>query len=140
MERRCASLILCFAIIAFLIAGCQKANPLIGKWQTTQSGFGMSITTTREFKTDGTETMVSGTPPAAMSADMTYTVDGNKLVEAVSRITMGKQTIQVDPSKVPAGSPKNLTETYTLDGDKLTITNSMNGAQSQLIYNRVPAQ
>jgi hypothetical protein len=139
MKQRCAWGGVCAAIAASLFAGCQKANPLIGKWQTTENIFGTTVTTTREFKTDGTETMTTGNS-GLMGAQMTYAVDGNKLTEAVSSMTIGGKSIQVDPSKVPAGSPKNLTETFTLDGDKLTITNSMSGGQGPLTYDRVKEQ
>jgi hypothetical protein len=136
MKRRVTAIYGSLAIVsAAMLAGCHPANPLVGKWQTTQSAFGMSITTTRDFRPDGTETLSMG---QSMGAEMTYTVDGSKLSERVTSMTVGGMTKKIDQSQPPANSPqslKSVNETFTVDGDKLTLNNGLTG-QTQ-IYDRV---
>ena len=48
----------------------------------------------------------------------------------------GKQ-VAADSPQAPGGIPKNVKETFTLDGDKLTISSKENGVNINLTYDRV---
>jgi hypothetical protein len=127
--------------IVFLLTGCQarSINPIVGKWQLTQTIGGDTMTVTREFKADGTETM-AGPSAGAMNAEMTYTVAGNTLNETVTSMTIDSKTIGTDPSQMSANGPKYVTESFTLNGNTLTISNAMNGIQTTQTYDRATSQ
>jgi hypothetical protein len=127
---------MCIGLIVALMTGCSKPNPLIGKWQMTQNMGLVSFTVTREFKDDGTEIM-SGGPQGAMSSQMTYKVDGDTLTESVTQMTIGGNTMKVDAANLPANAPKSMTETFAVDGDKLTLTSATTGVQTVQNYTRV---
>ena len=134
MSRRLARISSLGAMAVMFLPGCHPSNPLIGTWRLTQNIFGTPITMTRQFKTDGTESMTAGTS-GAMTAEMTYSVEGNTLTETVTSITVGGKTVNtVQPSQ---NSPKNMTETFLIDANKLTISKSSEGVQTSQIYDRV---
>jgi hypothetical protein len=137
MKMQSGRLILCAgAVAAVASVGCQGANPLVGKWQMTQDVMGAPVTVVREFKADGTETMTNGMP-GIMSTEIKYTVDGNKLNESVTGMTIDGQTVAVDATKLPPNAPESMTETFSVDGDKLTIANTTTGVQVTQTFDRV---
>ena len=125
--------------VGLTVVGCKPANPLIGKWTMTQTIFGMTVTQTREFKADGTETMSSG-GPVAMGAEMTYTTDGGKLTESVTSMTFGGKTTKINISQQQPNSPKSLSESYTVNGNTLIITNTKGGNSVSQTYTREQSQ
>jgi hypothetical protein len=139
IKRWTVQVALCIVTALPLVTGCEKPNPIVGKWQLSQNVGGTAMAFTREFKADGTEIM-TGPSPGAMNAEMTYTASGNTLTETVTSMTMDGKTIKTDPSQMPANAPKYVTESFTLDGDKLTISNAMNGIQTTQTYDRVVSQ
>jgi len=121
------------AAIAAMLAGCHPAaNPLVGKWQADLSKLGKSASMTREFRTDGMETVAFGAGSA--QTEMTYTVNGNALSEKVTAMTLAGKPMDVTTSGLPATT----SETFTINADKLTITDTQNGAKISLTYDRVP--
>lgn len=139
LQQRWVRAGICVALIVPVLAGCSKPNPLIGKWQMTQNMGIISFTVTREFKDDGTEIM-SGGPQGAMSSQMTYKMDGNTLTESVTQMTIGGNTMKIDPANLPPNAPKSMTETFAVDGDKLTLTSTTKGVQTVQNYTRQAAQ
>ena len=126
-------------VVGLTMVGCKPANPLIGKWTMTQNIFGMTVTQTREFRADGTETMSSG-GPVAMGSEMTYTADGGKLTESATSITLGGKTTKISISQQQPNSPRSVSETYTVNGNTLVITNSMGGRSISQTYSREQSQ
>ena len=124
----------CSVVVVAMVSGCAKSNPLVGKWQNTQTVMGMTITMTREFRADGTEIMTSPIPGTGDS-QMKYTVDGNTITEQVTSMTIGGQTIQAPPPS--AGSKAGMQETFAINGDTLTLTNTANGGTGPQTYTRV---
>ena len=127
---------LAVAVIVVAVAtGCHPANPIVGKWQITQTLMGAQLTVTREFKSDGTESL---TNPGGMDAEMSYSVNGNQLHEKATSITIAGHTLKIDPNNA-ATAQKELVETFSVDGDKLTITNSSAvGVQASQTFTRAP--
>jgi len=123
------------AVVIAAAAGCKPANPILGKWQITTTMMGAQLTITREFKDDGTETLSN---PGGMNAEMTYSINGNQLHEKATAITIAGNTLKIDPNN-PATAQKELIETFTVNGDKLTITNSSTGGvQASQTFTRAP--
>ena len=123
------------AVVVVAAAGCHPANPIVGKWQITQTVMGAQLTVTREFKSDGTESL---TNPAGMDAQMHYTIEGNELHERATAITIAGHTITIDASS-PANAQKEIVETFAVDGDKLTLDNKSTGVSVTQTYIRVPS-
>jgi len=121
-------------VVAAMAAGCHPANPIVGKWQLTQTVMGAQLTVTREFKSDGTESL---TNPGGMDAEMHYTVEGNQLREKATSITIGGHTIKIDPSS-PANAQKEVVETFSVDGDTLKLDNKSTGVSVTQTYTRAP--
>ena len=121
-------------VVAAMAAGCHPANPIVGKWQLTQTVMGAQLTVTREFKSDGTESL---TNPGGMDAEMHYTVEGNQLREKATSITIGGHTIKIDASS-PANAQKEVVETFSVDGDTLKLDNKSTGVSVTQTYTRAP--
>ena len=90
---------------------------------------------TREFRADGTETMTFGAGSA--QTQLTYNVDGQTLTENVTGMELGGKAVPASTSTTPFGMPKSLKETFSLNGDKLTISSKENGVNINLTYDRV---
>jgi hypothetical protein len=70
-----------------LIAGCSRPQ-VAGKWTgSVAQTSGPNISSTIEFKPDGTVTKAIKTPAGEVSASGTYTMAGDKLTLRVSKVT-----------------------------------------------------
>jgi len=135
MIRNMFAGVCCSVAAALLLSGCHPSNPLVGKWQSKLTQLGHSASMTREFRADGTETITFGAGSA--ETQMTYTVDGQTLTENVTGMSIAGKQVAADSPQAPGGIPKNVKETFTLDGDKLTISSKENGVNINLTYDRV---
>ena len=109
-------------VLMLVLTGCHK-DTVVGKWQGTSPGPGTaSVAMTYNFTEDGKETVnvqTQGGPVTfTINGSGTYKVDGANLTQTITSMTMGSQTFNLPPSKAqPQTAP------FTLDGDKLTLTN-----------------
>ncbi len=122
MTRPHFILALMIAPMLLLLTGCHK-DTVVGKWQGTSPGpGGTPIAMTYNFTQDNKETVGIQTQggPVSFTVNIagTYKVDGANLTQTITAMTMGTQTINLPPDKA-----KSETGPFTLDGDKLTLTN-----------------
>ena len=110
--------------LLLLLTGCHK-DTLVGKWSGTAPGpGGAAFAMTYNFTEDGKETINAATQggPVSFTVNVTgtYTVDGVNLTQTITSGAMGSRTFNLPPSRVP-------TAPFTLDGDRLTLTNPQSG-------------
>lgn len=113
-------------IVPLLLTGCHK-DTVVGKWSGTLPGpGGAALAATYNFTEDGKETVGIQTQggPAAFTVNVTgtYKVDGANLTQTITSMTMGTQTFNLPPGR---SQPK--TAPFTLDGDKMTLSNPQSG-------------
>lgn len=113
-------------ILLLLLTGCHK-DTLVGKWSGTAPGpGGTPIVMTYNFTQDNKETVGIQTQggPVSLTVNIagTYKVDRANLTQTITAMTMNTQTFKLPPDKA-----KSVTGPFTLDGDKLTLTNSQSG-------------
>ncbi len=122
---------LMIAPMLLLLTGCHK-DTVVGKWSGTAPGpGGASVAMTYNFTEDGKETIGIQTQGGPVSFTVngagTYKVDGANLTQTITSMTMGTQTFNL-----PANRVKPHTAPFTLDGDKLTLTNPQSGQSISL--------
>jgi hypothetical protein len=116
------------------MAGCHPANPLVGKWKADFKALGPSVLMTREFRADGTESMAWGAHGPELR--MTYTMDGDTLREHVTGMAGGGKAVSAGSPEMPKDVPKDITETFSVSGDRLTIHSTEGGIASDIGYVR----
>ncbi len=118
--------ILTFLLLpALALSGCAPKKTIVGKWQGSVAQRGGTMNTTFEFTQDGKENIGLQEQMGAMSINMsasgTYSVADTTLTQNMTSMTFGGKTIPV-----PANQAQSQTNSFTLDGDHLTLTNPGN--------------
>jgi hypothetical protein len=104
------------ATLALLtLAGCSKPG-IAGKWNGTADVAGQKLSSTMEFKPDGTVTQDSKTPLGEVNATGTYQTSGENLTIHVDKITAMGKTVDAPPQM------KDQTATFKVEGDTLSMT------------------
>ena len=119
-------------LLSCVLAGCAPKPTIVGKWQGAVAQAGATLNTTMEFTPDGKEKITvqgsGGGGAVDISAAGTYTVSGTDLTQTLTTMTLRGQTLPIPPNQAKHGA-------FTLDGDRLTLTNP--GSNQPLTLTRV---
>lgn len=129
-----SALALSLLLPVLALTGCAPKKTIVGKWQGAVTQPGGTMNTTFAFTQDGKENIALEEKMGAMSLNMsasgTYTVADANLTQNLTSMTFGGKTVPV-----PANQSHAQTNSFTLDGDHLTLTNP--GNKQSLTLTRV---
>ncbi len=122
------------SLLALAPAGCGHRDTIVGKWQGTVTQPRGTMNTTFEFTPDGKEIIGiqgnMGAMPITMGGAGAYTVSDTTLTQTLTTLTFGGRSMPV-----PTAQAKPQSNTFTLDGDHLTLTNP--GSRQSLTLTRM---
>jgi hypothetical protein len=122
MSRR-ANLLLLLAV-PLLAAGCTQSRA-IGKWNGAGKTPYQKVSTSLEFKPDGTLIQATNTPAGTVSATGTYKMNGDTVNLHVSKVT----TTFPSGGSIIGQMSQDRVATVNVQGDTLSLTQNGHTAQ-----------